>query len=66
VRLFEDTDVLKDGLSGFAFKHPDLCEPICFEKETRKASARAKFANPEGLAGPIFMRIEAARELEPS
>jgi hypothetical protein len=53
VRLFEDTDLLKDGLSGFAFKHPDLCEPICFEKETRKASARAKFANPEGLAGHI-------------
>ena len=64
MRLFEETDVLKDGLSGFAFKHPDLCEPICFEKETRKASA--KFANPEGLAGPIFMRIEAARQLEPS
>jgi hypothetical protein len=56
VRLLEQTDILKDGLSGFPFKHPDLCEPICIEKEPRKPSANAKFANPEGLAGPMHFR----------
>jgi hypothetical protein len=34
LRFFEETDVLKDGLSGFPFMHSDVCEPICFGKET--------------------------------
>ena len=57
----------KRPLSGFPFTHSDLCEPICFAKETDKASAIAQFADLEGLAGQeIFKRIEAARQLEPS